>query len=173
MEAYRQIHVTWFVRMWPCGQASAHCILYSGTVESSSINVGSKAQTDHLQDILYRRSWLEAVAVQQISSERSGTLKETGRDIECSPLTSRQHPHCCHCEQSHSPWESACASVCTRFECGHSESERPKWKERGPSLHLRSFSPLCAALKILCVLLTPMHGYLSAWGHNAPCRTLF
>lgn len=45
--------------------------------------------------------------------------------------------------------------------------------EKGPLLTPTEFLPLCAALKILCVLFMPVHGYLGARGHNAPRQTLF
>lgn len=73
------------------------------------INVHSKAQTGRRQDILDIRRWLKAATVRQSGH----MLKEIECDIECGPLTSRQHFRCCHCEQSHGLWESACVSMGT------------------------------------------------------------
>lgn len=164
-------HAAWWhtsKSTWPdlfaCDRAvrpvpTASCTVISHSGEQlhllSPINVQSEAQTGHLRDEAPRRSWLKAVTVQQISSESSRTLKEIGRDTECGGLTSRQHPRCCHCERSHRLWEVACASVCTRFQCGHSESDEPKGKERGSLLHLRSFLPLCAAWRFFVSFLCP------------------
>lgn len=79
-----------------------------------------------------------------------------GRDVERGPLTSGQCPRCCDCEQRRSLSQPACASVCARFECGHSESERPKWKERGPLSHLRSFWAIVRSLgDSLCPFYAP------------------
>lgn len=128
----------------------------------SPISVHSGAQMGHRQDTLYVRRRLKAVTVQSdlIWEGVTSSAVHWRQDSVLAAVTVNRG----------AAWDSPlCASVCARFECGHSESERPKWKERGPLSHLRSFWPCRFFVSFLC----PAHGYLSAWGHNAPRRTLF
>lgn len=165
--------------MWPCRQASAHCILYSDKalwraappVESNqrpqwSTNRSPTGHTVHTEltegcyctaDLIWEQSHTEGDRAWH--RVRSTDVKAASSLLSLWTESQPVRVRLCECVNSLQMWAQWVREA--------------KMKGERPLLHLRSFLQLCAAWKILCVLFMPMHGYLSAWGHNAPRQTLF